>query len=43
MDKVTAGNAWGQLAESGVWVQVARIFKSGQKIQKLHASGKKKH
>ena len=37
MDKITAGNTWRQLAGSGVWVQVAEIFKSGQKIQKLHS------
>jgi len=42
MDKVTAGNTRGQLVKSGVWVQVAEIFKGGQKIQKLHASEKAK-
>jgi hypothetical protein len=40
MDEGIAGNAWGQLVGSGVWVQVAEIFKSGQKIQNPHASGK---
>jgi hypothetical protein len=40
MDKVTAGSMRWQLAGSGVWVQVAEIFKTGQKIQNLHASGK---
>jgi hypothetical protein len=35
MDQGTAGNTRGQLVGSGVWVQVAEIFKSGQKIQKL--------
>jgi hypothetical protein len=38
MDQGTAGNARGQLVGSGVWVQVAEIFKTGQKIQKLRAS-----
>jgi hypothetical protein len=38
MDKVMVGNTRGQLAGSGDWVQVAEIFKTGQKIQKLHAS-----
>jgi hypothetical protein len=41
MDKSTAENTRGQLAGSGVWVQVAEIFKMGQKIQNLHVSGKK--
>jgi len=40
MDESTAGNTQRQLAGSGVWVQVAETFKSGRKIQKLHASGK---
>ena len=43
MDEVTAGNTRGQLVGSGVWVQVPEIFKSGQKIRKLHVSEKKKH
>jgi hypothetical protein len=38
MDKFTAGNTRGQLVGSGVWVQVAEIFTSGRKIQKLVAS-----
>jgi hypothetical protein len=33
MEEVTAGNRRGQLVGSGVWVQVAEIFKTGQKIQ----------
>jgi len=41
MEKGTAGNTRGQLAGSGDWVQVAEIFKSGQKIQKLHVSEKR--
>jgi hypothetical protein len=43
MEKGTAGNTRGQLVASGVWVQVAEIFKTGQKIQKPHVSEKKKH
>jgi hypothetical protein len=41
IDEGTAGNARGQLAGSGVWVQVAEIFKSGQKTQNPYALGKK--
>ena len=33
MDKVTVGNTRGQLAGSGVWVQVAEIFRTGQKFK----------
>jgi hypothetical protein len=40
MDKGTAGITRGQLAGSGVWVQVAEIFKTGQKIENPYASGK---
>jgi len=43
MEEGTAGNTPGQLAGSGDWVQVAEIFKTGQKIQKPHVSEKKKH
>jgi len=42
MEEGTAGNTPGQLAGSGDWVQVAEIFKTGQKIQKPHVSEKKK-
>ena len=42
VEKDTAGNTPGQLAGSGDWVQVAEIFKGGQKIQKLHALEKAK-
>jgi hypothetical protein len=37
----TAGNTRGQLVGSGVWVQVAEIFKGGRKIQKLARFRKK--
>jgi len=40
MDKGTAGITRGQLAGSGVWVQVAEIFKTGQKIENPYALGK---
>jgi hypothetical protein len=33
MDEVTARNARGQLVGSGVWVQVAEIFKAGQEFK----------
>jgi hypothetical protein len=33
MEKLTPGNSGRQLVGSGVWVQVAEIFKSGEKIQ----------
>jgi hypothetical protein len=43
IDKRTAENTRSQLAGSGVWVQVAEILKTEQKIQNSDTSEKTKH